>query len=94
MIHERMIYSIYDKGAEEFGPVFSASNDVVAERNFKDIIKTSPYLEEFELYRLGKVIFTHGPNGQLQEDFKLVVTDFESYNKETYKVIEGGKKDA
>lgn len=46
------LYSIFDKVAEEFGPLYQAKNDAVAQRNFymavKDIDGT-----QHDLYRIG-----------------------------------------
>lgn len=35
-----VIYTVYDKVAEEYGPLFEAKNDAVALRQFKQLIAT------------------------------------------------------
>lgn len=49
------IYSIYDKVAQEFGPVFEAKNDDVAERNHINAISNVVYKDDFELYCVGSI---------------------------------------
>lgn len=51
------LYSVYDKVAEEYGPVFQAVNDRVASRNFSQMLtnpNTPVNTEDFELYRLAR----------------------------------------
>lgn len=68
------IYTIYDTGAEEFGPIFSANNDVTAQRNFIEIVKNSSFKDEYELYRIGKVEIEVNK----KDDFLVsVIKDFE-----------------
>ena len=47
------IYTIYDEAADEFGPVFTAKNDAVAQRQFQQILKGVEYPAEFGLYKVG-----------------------------------------
>lgn len=47
------IYTIYDEAADEYGPVFTAKNDAVAQRQFNQLMKTVEYPAEFELYKVG-----------------------------------------
>lgn len=49
------IYSIFDKVAAEFGPIFSAKNDEVASRMFRDteVRDQIKNIEDFELHRAG-----------------------------------------
>lgn len=45
------VYSILDKVAEEYGPLFEARNDSVAMRNYKKMIAEHDVEEdEFQLY--------------------------------------------
>ena len=49
------IYTIYDKIAEECGPVYQAKNDVVAYRAFKSLIGDTPNVNpnDYDVYCLG-----------------------------------------
>lgn len=53
-------YSVYDKVAESFGPLFQANNDRVAQRNFSNLMisqfNQNPKTfvpSDFELYMVG-----------------------------------------
>lgn len=49
------LYAIWDKKAEEYGPVFTAKNDEVAKRNFNALIKDQPiHPEEYQLCWVGE----------------------------------------
>lgn len=50
------IYTIYDKVAEESGPVFQAKNDMVAVRMLKSLVSENPNIsiDEYEVYCLGE----------------------------------------
>ena len=50
------IYTIYDKVAEECGPVFQAKNDMVAVRMLKSLVNENPNIsvDEYEVYCLGE----------------------------------------
>ena len=50
------IYTIYDKVAEESGPVFQAKNDMVAVRMLKSLVSDNPNIsiDEYEVYCLGE----------------------------------------
>jgi len=51
MIYE--LYSIYDKLAEEYGPVFQAKNKAIADRNYNQMLtKQNLNPEEYQLYKL------------------------------------------
>lgn len=47
------IYSIYDKTAEEFGPLFTAVNDGVAIREYKNVGIPEALKDEYELHCVG-----------------------------------------
>lgn len=52
------IYSIYDKKAGSFGPIFTQVNDSCAIRHFLQITKRYPDCEDdFQLYCLGAINF-------------------------------------
>lgn len=50
-----ILYTIFDRVAEEAGPVFEAVNDGVAMRNFWNLLKEVPAYQhgDYRLYRLG-----------------------------------------
>ena len=48
------LYSIFDKDAEEFGPLFNAKNDLIASRYVEDMIKEVKNVAPYALYRMGK----------------------------------------
>lgn len=51
----RELYVIKDLVADEFGPVYEATNRAVALRQFRQAIAKSPYPDDFELYCIGYV---------------------------------------
>lgn len=55
---ETSIYSVLDVKGEEFGPVFLAKNDLMAQRTVLETLRSGQsllarYSEDFMLYRLG-----------------------------------------
>lgn len=48
------LYSIFDKDAEEFGPLFNAKNDVVASRYVGEMIKEVKNFDSYALYCMGE----------------------------------------
>lgn len=50
-----ILYTIFDRVAEEAGPVFEAVNDGVAMRNFRNLLKDVPAYQhgDYRIYRLG-----------------------------------------
>lgn len=48
------LYSIYDKDAKEFGPLFNAKNNVVASRFVEDMLKGVNYPDSYALYLMGE----------------------------------------
>lgn len=53
---EQNLYTIFDRVAEESGPVFEAKNDAVALRKFRDFMKSNPIdPREFRLVALGRI---------------------------------------
>lgn len=49
------VYVIYDRTAEESGPVFEAKNDGVALRNFQMMVKDKPFSEDYVLLHIGEI---------------------------------------
>lgn len=47
------LYTIYDRAAEESGPVFQAKNDSVARRGYMQAIDGSSAPYDFDLYYIG-----------------------------------------
>jgi len=67
------IYGIYDTVAEQYGPLFEAKNDGVAQRNFEQLTKDTQYGSEYDLYRLGS--FNHDTGqGSFTEPAQVRVT--------------------
>ncbi len=48
------LYSIYDKDAKEYGPLFNAKNDVVASRYVEEMIKDVKFSDSYALYCMGE----------------------------------------
>lgn len=54
------LYSIYDKDAKEFGPLFNAKNDIVASRYVDEMIKDVKYVDSYALYCMGEYDTEYG----------------------------------
>lgn len=53
------IYTIYDKVAEQSGPVFQAINDAVAQRQFRHVIEQPGVVaDDFQLWCIGEYFST------------------------------------
>ena len=50
---EKHLYSIFDRVAAEYGPIFEAVNDGVAMRNFNQSVEKAPAKDDYFLVRLG-----------------------------------------
>ena len=50
------VYSILDKAAEEFGPVYQSHNDAVARRRFDMLLSdlNVAFPDDFKLFKLGE----------------------------------------
>ena len=48
------LYSIYDKDAQEYGPLFNAKNDIVASRYVEEMIKDVNHVDSYALYCMGE----------------------------------------
>lgn len=48
------LYSIYDKDAQEYGPLFNAKNDVVASRYVEEMVKDVSHPDSYALYLMGE----------------------------------------
>lgn len=48
------LYSIYDKDAHEFGPLFNAKNDIVASRYVEEMLKDVNHVDSYALYCMGE----------------------------------------
>ena len=44
------LYSIYDKDADEYGPLFNAKNDLIASRYVEEMIKEVKNVDPYSLY--------------------------------------------
>lgn len=47
------IYTVYDKVAEEAGPLFQAVNDGIALRNYRNMQIPESLKNDYSLYRIG-----------------------------------------
>lgn len=47
------IYSVYDRAADKFGPLFEQENDTAAMRAFADLLSKVKFKEDFTLYYVG-----------------------------------------
>lgn len=83
------IYTVKDKVADEFGPIFNAANDAVASRNFKQLLGSTPYPEDFELYEVGSF---SNETGWIEADAgPTFVADYSSFKDPTvFEVPENG----
>jgi hypothetical protein len=50
---KHMMYTMYDRVAEEYGPPWTARNDAVAVRQFMSGMKENPFTDDFWLYCIG-----------------------------------------
>jgi hypothetical protein len=75
------LYVIYDRVAEESGPIFEAKNDLVADRNFKKLLSEhkTELSNDFKLLRIGT--FDHETNG-VQGELIPVEVEFLILNEE------------
>ena len=54
------LYSIYDKDAKEYGPLFNAKNDIVASRYVEEMIKEVNHIDSYALYCMGEYDTEYG----------------------------------
>lgn len=66
-------YSVRDVEAQEYGPVFQAKNDAVANRNFLTILKGTAVPSAFRLHRLG--VFDTETGEMWPKNEEVVVVD-------------------
>lgn len=59
-IRRGSIYSIFDKKARDFGPMFEAINDSIAARNYRVGMKDNPFPDDFQLLVLADFLFENG----------------------------------
>ena len=48
------LYSIYDKDAQEFGPLFNAKNALIASRYVEQMIKDVDNVDPYSIYKMGE----------------------------------------
>lgn len=65
------LYSIYDKDAKEYGPLFNAKNDVVASRYVEEMIKDVIHADSYALYCMGEYDTEYG----ITNEFITFVSD-------------------
>ena len=49
------LYTVYDRLAQESGPVFEAKNDAVAMRGYRKMLGDNINPEEYRLLKVGKI---------------------------------------
>lgn len=54
------LYSIYDKDANEYGPLFNAKNDAIASRYVEQMIKEVENVAPYALYCMGEFDTEYG----------------------------------
>lgn len=48
------LYSIYDKDAQEFGPLFNAKNVLIASRYVEQMMKDVNNVDPYAIYKMGE----------------------------------------
>lgn len=48
------LYSIYDKDAQEFGPLFNAKNALIASRYVEQMMKDVVDVDPYAIYKMGE----------------------------------------
>ena len=48
------LYAIYDKDAQEFGPLFNAKNALIASRYVEQMIKDVDNVDPYAIYKMGE----------------------------------------
>ena len=54
------LYSIYDKDAQEFGPLFNAKNALIASRYVEQMIKDVDNVDPYAIYKMGEYDTEYG----------------------------------
>lgn len=65
------LYSIYDKDAQEYGPLFNAKNDIVASRYVEEMLKEVNHVDSYALYCMGEYDTEYG----ISETYVSFVSD-------------------
>ena len=71
------LYSIYDKDAKEFGPLFNAKNAVIASRYVEQMLEDVKNVDPYALYCMGEYDTEKGIiniDVHLVDDCKEIVT--------------------
>ena len=66
-----ILYSIYDKVADEYGPIYEAKNDMVASRAYASLVKPE-IAHDYELYAVGE---------RVSGDISFVLVPYEPHRK-------------
>lgn len=100
---KRGLYVVYDKAANDISSVFDAKTLSVANRQFYIMIRDSPFVEEYELWRVGFMeVIDVGPGDQkivcqtkISDLFEIVNLGSDvisEYNKKAHlKLVENDK---
>lgn len=57
MVKKSQLYTIYDRIAEDYGPIFEAVNNSVALRQFNNIMQKTEYPDDYKLIHVGEIDF-------------------------------------
>ena len=71
------LYSIYDKDAQEYGPLFNAKNAVIASRYVEQMLNEVKNVDPYSLYCMGEYDTEKGiisTDVHLVDDCKEIVT--------------------
>lgn len=68
-------YAIYDKMAEEFGPLFPAKNDKVAVRHFRQLIGSAENKADYSLHCICEVDQESGQLSLPFQSYEVGLTD-------------------
>lgn len=66
-----ILYVIYDKIADEFGPILEAKNDMVAARSYASVVKPN-MAHDYDLYAVGE---------RVSGDIEKVIVAYDSPRK-------------
>lgn len=48
------LYSIYDKDAQEYGPLFNAKNSLIASRYLEQMMRDVDNVDPYAIYKMGE----------------------------------------
>lgn len=72
------LYSVYDKTADEYGPVFQAVNDGVAKREYNRLGIPESLKKEYSLHKIG---YFDSKTGDVVPEVNYIVETSEAVNE-------------